>query len=519
MADFSETTDEDFAGVEHDTIVTLTIPNLREASDETVAEFARYRDGRWSAQTKDLLLRFETTRLDLNRSWASTWTGWACPCCKRGKAQIARLSPGGVLLCRLEFHHDHLADRVNRLFREVNPRSEDRETSIQTDRAKTALMVFVERFEETLICIDCNLSEGRAKFDLAREIDPDFTFTPSEIASFIRVAPNRLHEVDFEKARTTWLSVRENVAERLDFASRMAKRVAGGRHRREVALGQKHQGFLQERDIVYLQFLRAAPRKSRNDLGLILEARSTANDSAGSSPKPKRKSRAIAPSDEEFAEFDRFQQQQKSWARTGEDWCCAGCDRSKREIVRKSNSGKWTGHIHTVIEYDLEARAESLHRRRVCDPSSTIIGAHRRVTICQDCRNVISEVLRRSKGLTEGSLSIADVRELVGAAAPNTVHDIDWGEAISRAIANRRLVDAISEYHDHCKLADDTYREIRHLAKLQGWSRSKARELLSSEFAKAHDLEIDEGEEHVDWLLEEAARLERLNEHWWDSKD
>ncbi|VIO69347.1 hypothetical protein CI1B_26310 [Bradyrhizobium ivorense] len=353
MADGSETTTEDFAGNEQNTIFTISIPDLREASDEMIAQFARDRDGRWSAQTKDLLLQFQTTRHDLNSSWACTWAGWRCPCCGRGKAQIARLSPGGVLLCRLEFHHDHLSDRAKRVFRDDNPRGDDREANIQSDRAQKALMVFVERFEETLICIDCNLSEGKAKVELVREIDPDSTFTPSEIASFIEVAPNRLHEVDFDRTRATWLSVRDDVAERLDFASRMAKRVAAGRHRREVAPGKK-------RDVVFSQFLRAAPRSYRYDIGFVLEARSTANDSAGTSPRPKQKTRGIAPSDEEFAEFDRAQQQQKSWARVGEDWSCIGCHRSKREIVLRSNSGRWTGQIHMVTEYEREDREERL---------------------------------------------------------------------------------------------------------------------------------------------------------------
>jgi hypothetical protein len=46
---------------------------------------------------------------------------------------------------------------------------------------------------------------------------------------------------------------------------------------------------------------------------------------------------------------------------------------------------------------------------------------------------------------------------------------------------------------------------------MPGGSRSKARELLGFEFAKANDLEIEEGDEQIDWLLEEAGRLERLN--------
>jgi hypothetical protein len=96
--------------------VTVEIPAVEQLLDEDLAALAHMRDGRWSAQTKALLERFGTTKLDLNSGWASTWTRWSCPCCRREKGQIARLSSGGVLLCRLEFHHDHLADFAKRIF-------------------------------------------------------------------------------------------------------------------------------------------------------------------------------------------------------------------------------------------------------------------------------------------------------------------------------------------------------------------------------------------------------------------
>jgi hypothetical protein len=239
--------------------VTVEVPSVEQLSDDNLAALAHMRDGRWSAQTKALLKRFGTGKLDLNSGWASTWTLWSCPCCRREKAQIARLSGSGVLLCRLEFHHDHLADFAKRIFSEHNQRSEDQETNIQIGRAKDALMLFVERFERTLICIDCNLAEGRAKLELAKEIDSNFTFSPSQIASFIGVAPNRVHSIDIEKARAVWLAAKDDVADRLDFTARMAQRIASGRHRREVAAGRRLFAQIQERDLIYSLFSRAAP--------------------------------------------------------------------------------------------------------------------------------------------------------------------------------------------------------------------------------------------------------------------
>jgi len=185
-----------------------------------------------------------------------------------------------------------------------------------------------------------------------------------------------------------------------------------------------------------------------------------------------------------------------------------GCDRSKRDIVRKSNTEKWTGHIHKVLVYEPEDYEESLRRRRTYAANRIVLGSHSRVTICQDCRNIVAEAKRRSKGLTDDSLSLDDLRALVGVPMSNSAHEIDWDDAIGRAIGNQPLIDAISEYYEHRRTADETDRELRSLMENADISRSKARDILGYEFAKAHDLDLEEGDAHIDWLIEEARRLE-----------
>jgi hypothetical protein len=492
--------------------VTVEVPTVEQLPDEDLAALAHMRDGRWSVQTKAILERFGTTKLDLNSGWASTWTLWSCPCCRREKAQIARRSGGGVLLCRLEFHHDHLADFAKRIFSEHNQRGEDQETNIQVGRAKEALMLFVERFERTLICIDCNLAEGRAKLALAKEIDGNFTFAPSEIASFVGVAPNRLHSIDIEKARLAWLAAKDDVADRLDFTVRMARRIASGRHRREVAAGRRLFVQIQERDLVYNLFSRAVPEGYRHRLGAMIEARSTANDSAGRSPKIKRKATALPPTEAEFAEVDRKQQDHKPWVLAGVDWTCPCCNRSKREICRKSNKGLWTVHIHRVCEYEPEERDESLLRRRPRASSQIIIGSHRYLLICQDCRNVVSEVLRRTTGLTEDILPLADLQQLVGSATPHAVHDIDFDQAITTAIGNKPLIEGVEDYREHRSRALEALTEVKRMMKLMAWTWYKARDIIGYEYAKANDIDLEEGDEHADWLLDEASRIMALDE-------
>lgn len=493
--------------------VTLAIPYITRLADEELGIFAPFRDGRWSTQTKALLAQSSATRLDLNRGWASTREHWNCPCCQRGKADIARVSSGGVLLCRLEYHHDHLVDRAKRILREYRHRSEDRESVIQVGRAENALMLLVERFEQTLICIDCNLAEGRAKLELAKEIDSDFTFTPAEIASFIGVAPNRLHEIDLNKAKAAWLLAKDDVADRLDFTRRMAQRIASGRHRRQVAAGERLISYMQDRDIIYDLFLRASPDRRLFGLANAIEARSTSNDSAGNSPKPKRKPRGETPTDAEFADIDRKNQEHKPWVMAGNDWFCPCCDRSKREICRKSNRGLWTAHIHRVCEFEPEEDSDSLRRRRTRATSQIVIGSHTNKLVCQDCRNIIAEVKRRTPGLTENNLTIDNVRLLVGVATPHMPHEVDWENAIMLALGNRSLIDAIEDYFEHRTNAYDIVREVKELTEM-GSSKQKARNILGYECAKANDIDLDEGDAHIDWLLDEAERhmqMDRLS--------
>lgn len=486
--------------------VTIEVPDIDGLSDERLSDIARMRDGRWSNQTKALLARFDTTKMDLNSGWASTWTGWRCPCCQRDKLQIARVSPGGVLLCRLEFHHDHIGDLAKRVFRERNPRNEERDINIQVSRAKDALMPLVERFEPTLICIDCNLAEGRAKLELAKEIDTDFTFSPSEIATFITTAANRVHEIDIENARLAWTAAKDDFADRIDFAMRMAQRIASGRHRREVAPGQRLFGPLQERDIIYRLFTAATPPDYRHRLGALIEARSVCNDSAGRSPKPKRKAAVRSPTDGEFAAVEAVQGETKTWTQAGPDWLCPCCGRSKREICRKSNRGRWTARIHRVVEYVLEDDDESLVRRRSLTPSQIIIGSYRQILICHDCRNVTAELSRRKAGFDEQSLTLDDLRELVGNATPHSPHAVDFEQATAMAIANVPLREAIESYREHHSRAIEVLTEVKGTMKLMSWSWSKARDIVGFELAKTHGWELEEGDAHADWLLREARR-------------
>ena len=435
---------------------------------------------------------------------------WQCPCCGRSKTEIARKSPGGVLLCRLEVHHDHLGDRAKKIFDSQCPRPEERAAAIQVLRAKDALIPLVERFERALICLDCNAAEGAAKLELRQEIRGDFSFAPSEIATFVRSVPNNPHSVDISSAKAAWLAAKPDFEDRLDFASRMAKRVAKGKHLCELSASTRKIGPIDERDFVFMRYCEQMPRNVSINFGAQLDWRSTSYDSAGRSPKPKRKSVARSPTEGEFHEIDLANQQRKTWVIAGEHWICPCCNRTKQEICRKANSGKWTASIHRYREFAIEENEESLAWRLPTSQSDIVVGSEFKLLICQDCRHVVSEVVRRKPGLKSYHLPITDIQELISVSA-NSMHVVDYAQVIEIMISKKALGEAIDDFELHRSDALSLKVDFGLLKEGLG-SATDALEVLVYEHAKAHDIEPEIAENYVEWLLSEADRFKKMQE-------
>ena len=489
------------------TQISILVPDILRLGDDDMSAIARDRDGRWSDLTKRLLVEFRTQKLDLNRGWAATWTGWSCPCCKRNKHQIVRLTSGEVLLCHLELHHDHLDDYVKRIFREIKLSSEDPDLRVQASRAEGALRSLVERFERTLICVDCNLADARAKSELREEIELHFTFTPSEIAQFIEVQDNQIHEIDIARARRIWTNAREDFKDRIDFARRMAMRIEKGRHRREVAPGQRLNGQPQTRDICFQLCAEQLPDIYRLHLGEAIEARSVARDGVGATKKPSRKQKGQPPTDAEFASLDADQRSKnKPWRDAGEGWKCPCCERSKRDICRRSNRGKWTAKIQRFDGFELETRKEQLWRRRLDGAGDIVISAPKPEWVCHDCRGIVTQLRQRRPDLETRVLTLENLRELAALPAANVAHEVDFTRAEEMIIEKSAFLDAITEFEEHQRQITDARGEYLNWKKA-GCSDAGARDFVGYRLAKERDWDLEEGDAHADWLLEEAARL------------
>jgi hypothetical protein len=118
--------------------------------------------------------------------WAEVGDGWICPACGRNKFQIMRWTtrfPGKLgafkdWIALLHRHHDHSQGFMSR------------------NRG---------RFPETVICDQCNSSDGavKRKFKLPSE----FSFSPREIAEFISATPHGKHKIDFDRALRVYYAV------------------------------------------------------------------------------------------------------------------------------------------------------------------------------------------------------------------------------------------------------------------------------------------------------------------------
>ena len=97
--------------------ISLVMPDFRAVSDEDLESLLPQADGAWSRQTRALMLGLGAQKLNLNSNWAEVRRDWVCEACQRRKPEIARVSDHGVLLCQLEWHHDHLRDHAKKMLR------------------------------------------------------------------------------------------------------------------------------------------------------------------------------------------------------------------------------------------------------------------------------------------------------------------------------------------------------------------------------------------------------------------
>lgn len=121
-----------------------------------------------------------------HRLWFEVGEHWICQSCRRSKFQILRWttrlpnSPHRFedWMAGLHKHHDHSVELYGQE---------------------------VPRFEQTIICDQCNSADGTAKRKL--KLPVNFSFSPHEISSFVIASPHGKHQINYQAAQLIYWNV------------------------------------------------------------------------------------------------------------------------------------------------------------------------------------------------------------------------------------------------------------------------------------------------------------------------
>jgi rubredoxin len=473
-------------------------------------------DGRWSEQTKSAITRYGAKGLDLNNNWALVNGNWSCPACNRHKVDILRLSDRGILLANLDEHHDHISNYVGRRARELYGEQWLADARPGSARLVDYLEKMVSSFLPVLVCTDCNTADGKAKALMKGGIPDDFSFSPSEIGKFIDPIPNKEHGIDVPRLKETWHNCEESFNDRVKFIDHTLGMIHSGmlyRDRGVPSLRIAQRQFEPEVQL-YRGFRRETDRDDRSrELTQMIDeflARSVQKDSPIVAPKVRTKSgEAVGPTDVEYAVYcDPVSS--RRWQQTSEEWYCPICNRKKRQIVRKSNNGRWTGGVRQLIEPVEETDRVSILARRRIFPGfqhDFMMRGLKSTLICSDCADIIARIKQRRRDITDIHLGEDDLRQCVRDSQPNAPHDVDWDETTRRALSNRSIGPAWNAYW---KYRSFVFRLAHHYNVTEQYcgGEHKAIDEVSDEIM--FESEVDSKEEAIELtrlILQEFARF------------
>lgn len=480
--------------------IAVEFPLLSEFSDTELEHEFLNRDGAWHSQTVAICAAFGGEKLDLDANWASQPPYFVCPGCGRSKPQLAKITKAGVILCRLDEHHDHLTDRIQSEMRALLGPEWARQISEDAGHIGHACSDLVRRFTPSMVCVDCNTADGLAKTRIP-EIHAAFSFSPDEIGRFIAVQPNREHEVDFESAKRVWLEVKASFEDRLELADLLKTRLAAGRLS-QIRGNVPPPGSSSPPRLRPLYFMHSQVGRTPGAYEVIsaelssFEARSISRAAVATQSSKRRKPAVEASTDADVAAHDGSGAPH-FWHGVTAAWTCTGCNRSRREILRRHRKtrDRWSGRLWKheelrVIELPGEA---------------PFVDGHEYHLLCGDCVEVERGAKLRQPGLSDrhAFVRIDDIKAVISPQA-NGPHVVDWAEAIRRINANRSFQAEIESYWRTYRRAIRCWNALRDNRSRLGDDLGYAATVESyrPDFPDMEDIDL---QAHVDWLLEIAS--------------
>ena len=347
---------------------------------------------------------------EMNRDWVETAQDWTCPCCNRGKFDIARLGNKGQILAKLVEHHDHMSEALKAAFHRVFEVS-------GTENPTPTGLALVERiapalsaFSPVLVCEDCNNADAAAKNIILYDVKW-LSFYIGHIRQFIEVGQHAAHGIDEAKVRELWLLIRPAYKTRMQLVYSVAQAAVLHDHWYDalppgmtevptLSNGLQHSNGLH---LVSGEALCRAMADTHVKHPANRCRWRTANKPAGGSPPPNYL--AMVQSQPGAA---------SRWNPLDHGWVCPICDRTKYEILSYKD-GKISFHTHL--------------------PSKKSRAWVETKDICAACYNVVRDVQRELQdslspvaGATFDCITPDQLRSIIR-PRPHSAHAVDGKKA------------------------------------------------------------------------------------------
>lgn len=493
----------------------LTFPRPSKLSDEKMEVYFPDRDGRWSRETEAAIKRHRASGIDLNDNWAMTWRGWSCPGCGRSKNEIFRLSKRGILLAKLELHHDHMADFVWPRAEALFGKDWRESAAPGFGEVLDAIQDLAIRFTHCLVCSECNSADGKIKRKFQNEIDSRFSFTASEIGRVVQPRAHHDHDINFSKAFEIWQSARDGFLTRLKIVDQLLNDLGNGRLMRErhgTTGARPMWTIMGSAELLSKAFRQEAKDSERirllSDLRSEFLARSTSRDSAAL-PRTVTSTNPTGPTDAEYAKYiDPVST--KRWEATPPDWRCPICARSKRQILRRSNKGMWSGGIREHREYLEETDADTIEMRLLLFPNfrnEHWVAGTKTTHICADCASVGGHVVQRDRSLGDPYLTLQDIQDCIVHSGPHRRHEIDIDLAGQRIAQNEAYWSASAALDAYNSLLSKSHHKMEWWSK-DGIPRAEiVADLCEDLRVYNHIADTTDQEALVGWILKQKQLL------------